>query len=225
MIFESDFESGTLLVTDNPPGDWDSLTVSGGGGIEPKNAAALHGLWGARVIYPTAEGGQAYLAKSLPQMSEVFLRMVLRVTPQWSMEDLANELIATLDKGAGSAVVIKIKKNGLFFYLSGYCATDMGVSPTLTTFLGREGIYTVQIHWRASSGDGADDGLLEFYIEDEQRCNATGLDNDTFYIEGLTIGTKYKSFQSTSGELYFDDVAVGEEFIPAIKHMVMKDWR
>jgi hypothetical protein len=64
--------------------------------------------------------------------------------------------------------------------------------------------HSVELDWRASTGAGANNGSLTFWIDGVQSANLTGVDNDTRRIDRVRMGAVSGLDSGTSGMYYFD---------------------
>ncbi|MEN8241504.1 MAG: choice-of-anchor Q domain-containing protein, partial [Chloroflexota bacterium] len=66
---------------------------------------------------------------------------------------------------------------------------------------------TIEVNWKAASPDGANDGWIEFYLEDTLLETLSNLDNDTIFVDTFKIGfTSRLDGKSLSGIFYLDDI-------------------
>jgi hypothetical protein len=64
--------------------------------------------------------------------------------------------------------------------------------------------HPIELHWRASTAAGANNGGLTLWIDGVQRANTTGIDNDTRRIESIRLGAVAGIDTGTRGTEYFD---------------------
>jgi RHS repeat-associated protein len=65
--------------------------------------------------------------------------------------------------------------------------------------------HKLEIDWRASSGPGANNGGITFWVDDVQRGNFTTIDNDTRLVDYVQWGAVSGVDSGTRGTYYFDD--------------------
>jgi len=65
--------------------------------------------------------------------------------------------------------------------------------------------HKLEIDWRASSGPGANNGGITFWVDDVQRGNFTNIDNDTRKVDYVQWGAVSGVDSGTRGTYYFDD--------------------
>ena len=66
------------------------------------------------------------------------------------------------------------------------------------------GPHSIELDWRASTGAGANNGGLTFWIDGTQQANLTGIDNDTRRMDRVRLGAVAGIDAGTSGTYYFD---------------------
>jgi hypothetical protein len=65
--------------------------------------------------------------------------------------------------------------------------------------------HKLEIDWRASSGPGANNGGITFWVDDVQRGIFTNIDNDTRKVDYVRLGGLAGIDSGTRGTYYFDD--------------------
>lgn len=214
MYFESGFESGTLLVTDTPPGDWDLKEVTDGCSLLVERDAALHGAFGLRSRCNGVVNGCAYAEKALSTLSSCHARFEFGLAG-WVPVAGPYDNIAMLTGNYGNTVNVAATKLGGLLSIKVSTVTDAG-SASLTVPPMVPGTVVLQVWWKASSGPGADDGELRVWVFDEPVGQQTGLDNDTVRVTGVRVGHYYS--RGAGGDLFIDGVAVDSAFVPAERH-------
>jgi hypothetical protein len=66
------------------------------------------------------------------------------------------------------------------------------------------GWQPIEFDWRASTGAGANNGNLTFWVNGVQIATITGADNDTQKIESVALGAVEGIDTATRGTYYFD---------------------
>jgi glucose/arabinose dehydrogenase len=64
--------------------------------------------------------------------------------------------------------------------------------------------HFAEIDWKASSGNGANDGSLSFWVDGTIRSSLTGVDNDTWRIDRARLGANAGIDAGTRGTVFFD---------------------
>jgi hypothetical protein len=65
-------------------------------------------------------------------------------------------------------------------------------------------VALVGFDWQAASGPGANDGYLDFWLNEVQQGHLTGIDNDTWQVDHVRLGAIGVISANTSGTIYFD---------------------
>jgi len=213
VYFASGFESGTLLTSDSPPGDWDSMVVSPGCSLSVERDAALHGEYGLKSLCNGVESGSAYAEKSFQALTSCYARFELGLGgwAPWGVDT-----IAELKGPTGSIVTI----TGTTFeeYLSIVVSTftDTGSSVSILLPPLAPGTVVLQVYWKASSAPGMNNGELRVWVFDALIGQKPSLNNDLLRVDGVRVG--YHSSAEAEGPMLFDGVAVSDEFVPAERH-------
>ena len=66
--------------------------------------------------------------------------------------------------------------------------------------------HALERDWRASTGIGANNGDLKFWVEGVQEADLTGIDNDTRRIDQVRLGAASGVDNGTRGTYFFDDL-------------------
>ena len=68
--------------------------------------------------------------------------------------------------------------------------------------------YTITMHFIAATGDGANDGVAEIWVNDTQILDESTVDSDTLTADDLELGQVYGGSSTTAVELYLDDTCL-----------------
>jgi hypothetical protein len=64
--------------------------------------------------------------------------------------------------------------------------------------------HAIELDWRAATGAGLNNGGLTLWIDEVQRGNITGANNDTRRIDRVRLGAVSEIDSGTRGAYYFD---------------------
>jgi hypothetical protein len=67
-----------------------------------------------------------------------------------------------------------------------------------------DAVHSLELEWQAATAPGANNGLLNFWIDGIRRASLGGVDNDTRRIECVRLGALAGIDPSTRGIYYFD---------------------
>lgn len=199
LLFESGFETGDFS-------EW-SRYNDGGGWMYVCSEAAINGDWGACVA-----SGDNDKRKQLTDETPVY---------QTTFSTRFNLDVNSLAMGEGErfrVMQVKMGEERPFFivlkYESGQYLIQLNtklddLSKVKTDWIPiTDASHTIEVDWQAASGDGANDGYAELYVDDVLQEALTGLDNDTIYIDKFKLGfTSKLTGKVISGVFYIDDVA------------------
>ena len=193
LIFGDGFDSGNLTA-------WSS--TANGGHLSVSPAGALVGSNGLVVSIDSTTA--TYVVDNSPN-AEARYRARFHFDP--NTITMANGDVHAIFYGYNSANL------GLFqislYYNNGYFVR-VGVVDNGTTWryspyvLISDAPHYLEIDWRAATGVGANDGLLNFWVDGVQRGNLTGINNDTRRVEYVRLGAVTGIDAGTHGTYYFD---------------------
>lgn len=197
------FEAGTL--TPNPTG-FDS-TGGVGGNLDVLSDAAIYGNYGFRVTVGGV-GSEAYgILNEANNETTIYMEIYLDTNGIiMSTGEEFNLVLAVSPGTGGSAFVINLGKDAIGFFLRSFGKTDAGGN----VIVGFERpVYPAKIgvEWIAATAPGENNGIMRLYINDEQKAEATTIDNDTHSITEIRSGTVAGLDAGTSGTVDFDNIA------------------
>jgi hypothetical protein len=107
--------------------------------------------------------------------------------------------------GASTVVLrVELRFSGGAYQLRAALLND-GISWTTSSwFTISDAPHFVELDWRAATAAGANNGGLTLWIDDTQRANLTGIDNDTRRIDRARLGATAGVDTGTRGTYYFD---------------------
>ncbi|NOK33743.1 hypothetical protein HMI49_11090 [Corallococcus exercitus] len=202
--FADDFETGTLLPEDTPPGRWDDSGVVGANTLTNGAAGAHRGRFGLTVVdRATASGSQASIhANVTPLTSEVHVRTWLRMRAVGAVGS------AVIMQGLPALVELRLLAPGPGWELS----LRNGASRTYVSLHGAkveaERWSLVELRVR---GLGTASAEARLWVDGvEQGSGLTGLDlrDDANVVDTVMVGEPWSDTGTFTGSLDFDDVRV-----------------
>jgi hypothetical protein len=211
-LFATDFETGTLLKSQTPPGAFTRVVVTDAASDAGVQALAAHrGSWGLRVADPDVPATsdkpvlelQYTFAGSL--FGDLYLRSWLRVAT-----DAANsDTVRLLTVQGNTAVGPTMATAGLKF--------DGGVGSALVNGKDQSGSETavftataLDTDWHlwelAALGVGSDAGVRQVFIDGARVAEQAAIDWTGVVITRLSVGETFADDQTFTGILDFDDV-------------------
>jgi len=202
-LFSDGFESGDLTA-------WTGAGTSEGD-LSVTAVAALHGSWGLNVFIDDTTTKEVY--DSTPNDVSRY-RFRFYIDPNGlTMADNDNFRIFMTNNNAYSA---KIQVRLLYttavgYQIYTYHRLDSGTWVKGTNFAITDAPHCIEVDWKASSSDGADDGFMELIIDGASKETFSGLDTDTARIGFVELGFLNNVNTGTSGTFYMDDFASNDD--------------
>jgi hypothetical protein len=105
-----------------------------------------------------------------------------------------------------STVVLRVefRRSSGSYQLRVALRNDAGSFTNSAWFTITDATHFVELDWQASTAAGANNGSLTFWIDNVQRANLTGVDNDTRRIDRIRLGAVAGIESNTRGTYYFD---------------------
>jgi len=126
-------------------------------------------------------------------------------------QQLRGSGIATSVAGAGMLAFLGISEvSGVMKYnwtWQNDASADTTTNLTQTVTTGA--LLPVLIHWKASTGAGANNGIVQIWLNGAQLVNVSNLDNDTKTAKAAWMGDRWSTGAATSVSQYYDDVKLG----------------
>ena len=145
-----------------------------------------------------------YVTRDTPPLKEAWLMYRFNLLPGYSWTKDQSIIGSGITDGAFVGVVnlmgspmfrVRVERDGGFDYY-------VPAMPAIA-----EGIWhDIKIHVKSATAAGANDGLVEIWINGVQIFNASGIDNDTKTIKKLTMGNAFYAPSSVAMRLALDDV-------------------
>ena len=194
VIFNDDFESGDLSA-------WTS-TVTDGGDLSVRSAAALSGIFGLQVVIN--DRNSMYLESDHPNDEEFYRVRFLFDPNSISMAQGDNHHIL---RGYSDNIWML---HMAFGYQNGNYQLQVGTrSNTGSWWLSNwipisDAPHEIEIEWRGASAPGSNNGYLILRVDQVQRFSTPNMDNDTLRVDSLQIGPLFGIGSGTLGTYYID---------------------
>lgn len=201
-LFNDGFESGDTSA-------WSS-ELDAEGDLTVTEVASLHGTYGMNLLI---DNTTAMHVRDNTPVAETRYRFRFYIDPNGlTMADNDEFFIfAARDNSFNTNCSIKFN----YTTANGYRikATDRadGAWDDTQYYIITDMPHCIEIDWKASSFDGADDGMLELYIDDVLKETLAGVDSDTGNVEDVRMGATSGIDAGTSGTFYLDDFASNDD--------------
>jgi hypothetical protein len=195
LIFADGFESGFLTA-------W-SASATDGGDLSVNASAALVGNQGMRAVINNTTS--IYVTDDRPN-SEPRYRVRFYFDPNSiSMSNGNAHFIFYGYTGTSTDVLrIEFRRSSGLYQVQAALRNDKSSWSTSNWITISDAPHSVELDWRASTGAGANNGSLTFWIDGTQQANLTGVDNDTRRMDRVRMGAVSGLDSGTLGTYYFD---------------------
>lgn len=195
LIFSDGFESGSLLA-------WLSSSTNAGD-LRVSTAAALVGLQGLQATLD--DNNPIFITDDRPT-AETRYRVRFYFDPNTIR--MSNGNLHTLLHGytGTSMLVLRIEirySNGDYQLRAGLRDDSSNWTNTSWSVI-TDASHIIELDWRASTRAGLNNGGLTLWIDEVQRGNVTGANNDTRRIDRVRLGAVSGIDSGTRGTYYFD---------------------
>jgi parallel beta-helix repeat protein len=195
LIFSDGFESGNLLA-------WSSSSTNAGD-LRVSTAAALVGLQGLQARLD--DNNPIFVTDDRPA-AESRYRVRFYFDPNTIR--MSNGNLHTLLHGytGTTTLVLRIEfrySNGAYQLRAGLRDDSSSWTNTPWSVI-TDASHVIELDWRASAGAGLNNGGLTLWIDEVQRGNITGANNDTRRIDRVRLGAVSGIDSGTRGTYYFD---------------------
>jgi hypothetical protein len=195
VIFGDGFESGNFSA-------WSS-SVADSGDLSVTTAAALVGARGAHAGLD--DNNAIYLTDDRPNAEPRYRARFYFDPNTLSMGNNDQHSILVGYVGASTQVVrVEFRRSAGQYQVRGSLRNDASAWTSTSWFTLSDAPHVLEIDWRASTGAGANNGGLTFWLDGAQRANLTGIDNDTRRIDRVRLGATGGIDTGTRGAYYFD---------------------
>lgn len=195
VIFADGFETGNLLA-------W-TASVTDAGDLSVSPAAALIGANGLQAVVD--DNSAIYVTDDRPN-AEPRYRARFYFDPNSIPMASTNDHFIFYGYAGTSTVVVRVNFRYATpnYQLRVGIINDSGTWTNSSLFIISDAPHIVEIDWRAASAAGANDGGVTLWIDEVQRANLTGVDNDTRRIDRVRLGAVAGIDTGTRGTYYFD---------------------
>jgi len=199
LIFADGFESGNFSA-------WSSHTPNTK--LSVSHDAALVGYYGMKVVIN--DNSSLYVTDSTPNAEKRY-RARFYFDPNtiaMGSSDVHDIFMGYKDEGQLSSPDLRIQfrrasSGGNYQVQAGLSSERVSwvYTPWVTI---SDSPHYVELDWKASTAEGANNGYLTFWTDGTQRANLTGIDNDTYRIDSIRLGAVSGIDTGTRGTYYFD---------------------
>ena len=195
LIFANGFESGDLSA-------WSTSTTDAGD-LSASSVAALIGSQGMQAVID--DNNSIYVTDDLPNAETRYLARFYFDPNSILMTNGENHYIFYGYSGISKLVLrVQLRRSSNNYQIRAALRSDGSAWTTSSWFTISDAPHSIEIDWRASTGVGANSGGLTLWIDNTQRANLTGVDNDTRRIDRVQLGAVSGMDNGTRGAYYFD---------------------
>jgi hypothetical protein len=97
-------------------------------------------------------------------------------------------ILIAFDKSALRAITLVLKRQLGAYTVEARVKRDDGSRADTGFFPITDGPHFLEFDWQSSTGSGANNGSLQFWIDDVSMATLTGIDNDQSVIESVRMG-------------------------------------
>jgi hypothetical protein len=196
LIFADGFESGGL-------GAWSSSTTDDGD-LSVSTAAALVGSNGMQAVLD--DNIVIYVTDETPTAEP---RYRARFYFDLNTIPMVNGDAHFIFEGYGGTPVTKVLRiefrlSSGSYQVRGGLLNDASTWVNTSWFTITDAVHFIEVDWRAATGAGVNNGGLTLWIDNVQRADLTGMDNDTWRIDRARLGAVAGIDAGTRGTYYFD---------------------
>jgi len=194
-IFADGFESGNLSAWSSSTTDLGDLSVS--------TAAALVGSRGLQAVID--DNNSIYVTDDRPTAEPRYrARFYFDPSPIRMGNGDAHFIFEGYTGTAITVLQVEFSRSSGKYQVRARLLND-GTTWTQTSwFIISDASHFIELDWRAATAVGANNGGLTLWIDNIQRANVTGVDNDTRRIDRVRLGATLGLDTGTRGTYYFD---------------------
>jgi len=195
VIFADGFETGNLTA-------W-TANVNDSGDLNVSNLAALVGGQGLRAVVD--DNNAIYVTSDHPN-SEVRYRARFYFDPNTitMANNNAHYIFYGYQSTATVVLRVELRRSSNQYQLSAALVNDGSTWTTSSWFTITDAPHNLELDWRRSTTTSARNGSLTFWIDNVQRANLTGVDNDTRRIDRVRLGPVSGLDSGTRGAYFLD---------------------
>ncbi len=209
-IFADGFESGDLSK-------WLGVNAIDGGHLSVSSTAALVGSSGLQAVIN--DNNNLYVTDNNPN-AESSYRMRFYFDPNSiSMVNGNYHTIFYAYDGAGNIVARIYFGYNQSYQLYAGALGDAGTWVNTSWLNISDAAHYIEMEWRASTAGGANNGVLNLWVDGVLKGALAGIDNDTKRIEMVRLGGVTGIDTGTRGSYYFDAFVSGRQLYigPVVK--------
>lgn len=215
LSFSDGFETGTLLATDSPPGEWTTQTVEPGFTVVADSAAWRTGSFGLQVV-DTATGGGSGIGGDVrytfsPYSGDLHYRFAVRFGAGGTTGYVTIAVVHGLG-GVTSLVDIHVGFPAIEVRSNGSSAGGAGLFQATGISLTVGQWHVIELIIR---GVGTANGEREVWVDGQLGASMTGIEWTGLQMTRLLLGEVYGT-RSWVGTLSFDDVAASSMTLPPV---------
>lgn len=195
-IFSDGFESGDFSA-------W-TLSTTDGGDLSVSAQAALVGSYGMKAVLD--DNVSIYVTDWSP-FDETRYRARFYFDPNTitMAANNAHYLFYALNRDNVVVARLELRRYNNNYQVRAGVVNDGTSWSNSAWFTLTDALHKLEIDWRASSGPGANNGGITFWVDDVQRGSFTNIDNDTRKVDYVRLGGVAGIDSGTRGTYYFDD--------------------
>jgi hypothetical protein len=195
VIFADSFEAGNLSA-------WSGRAIDGGD-LSVSAAAALHGTWGLQTLLDDTNA--IHVTDDRPN-AEPHYRARFYFDPNGVVMANATAHYLFYGYSGASTVVLRLelRRFNNNYQLRTALLNDVTTWSNTAFFTISDTPHVIELDWQAATAVGANNGSLTFWIDNLQRAQITGIDNDTRRIDRVRLGAVAGIDAGTLGVTYVD---------------------
>lgn len=195
QIFADGFESGDLSAWTSNKNDSGDLSVS--------TAAALVGAYGMQAVLD--DNVAIYVTDDTPNAEPRYRARFYFDPNSLSMASGNAHYIFFGYSGTTTMVLrVEFRYYNLSYQIRVGLINDSSIWRNSSWFTISDDQHFIELDWMAATTVGANDGYLTLWIDEVQKANLTGVDNDTRRIDRVRLGAVTGIDSGTRGTYYLD---------------------
>jgi peptidoglycan/xylan/chitin deacetylase (PgdA/CDA1 family) len=198
-------------------GEWTSTTTSGGGAIACDAAAGLNSTgYGLKVDLASAAGQTAYVQRNFTASTANRIRFRFYLDPNTlTMANNDTFYICAVANSTGTNLVyvyLRYQSSGSQYSLRCALLDDASAEQATSNYNISDAPHYIEIDAIRSSGDLANDGAIDMYVDGSLRYSKNSVDNYTRWnnMGRIILGAYVGVDAGTSGTYYLDELIVND---------------
>lgn len=153
----------------------------------------------------SGDTGNAYVQDDSPLLETVYYAGFWFDPHTVSMgTGTSHQIFRAVDASNGAVMTITLGFDGSDYELAVGAQRDNGTWQATTGILLSDAPHHLALNWAAASAPGANDGVLQFWLDNVLRAEFVALDTDTKQVNSVRLGAVAGVDTSTLGSIYFD---------------------